>query len=184
MAKAQIQPLTFRKLADRESEERIPMLRVRAGDTEAVVVDDVDHLVLDPARLERILVNPATPGFDHEAWPLAGVELVGEAPKRTRVSTTYIAKGRSEGWIDVEGETIVHKPGGPDVEPWRVTHTFVHLDTVVFKLADGELRYRVTRQPDKYDGGPEAGTGKPTDVAADPETSVEWSYDLELEGGG
>jgi hypothetical protein len=174
--KPAFQPLAVRKLADRSEGERLVRFLARN-----VQVDEDGNALIDPSQVERILFNPATPELEHEPWPLAGLEVDGEPPARTRVGTRWVDGLAAEGLVTFENERVVHKPGGPPSSPWRVTHTFRHADAIVFKTVNGELRYRVTRQPDKYDGGPENGTGKPTEAAGDPETSVDWFYDLELE---
>jgi len=173
-----VQTLTVRKLADKSSGEREVRFIARN-----VTVDEKGNALIDAADLERILFNPATPEIEHEPWPFAGLEIVGEAPKRCRVATSWVAAGKAEGWLVVEGERLVGKPGGPPDDPWRKDkiHNFFHADAIVLKTVDGDVRYRVTRQPDKYDGGPESGIGSPTDAVGDPETSVDWFYDLELE---
>lgn len=162
--------LQVRKLADHSTERRVKRF--------------------DPVTGAPILVNPATSDpndpakageWRHEPWPLAGVEVVGEPPKECRVPTTWVLMGRREGWIELEGEQVVHRPGGPPDEPWRVTHTFVQGDVLVLKCVDGDVRYRITRQPDKYVEG-----GKDTDevteeVYAAGETQVDWFYNLKLE---
>jgi hypothetical protein len=137
----------------------------------------------DPETGERKLVNPDTPGEDHEAWPLAGVRIMNESPpKKAMMSQSYVAAARHEGWIEATGEEIVFKPGGPTDNPWGTTHTFVHLKKITLKTLDGDVTYNVVRQPDKYTGK-KNGTGSPTDVAGDPETSVDWFYMLELADG-
>jgi hypothetical protein len=157
MAPASFAPLEVRKLADKSQEERIKKY--------------------DPDTGAPKLVNPTTPGDDHEAWPFAGLEIVGEAPKRTRVAYSWVTSGMAEGWLELEGITPVHKPGGPTGDPWRVTHTFLHAEALVLKCVDGEVRYRVTRQPDKY-----GEDGKPSSLAGDPTSSVDWFYELQKEG--
>ena len=134
----------------------------------------------DPATGERKLVNPATPGDDHEPWPLLGVVVEGETPQTCRVPTSFVQLGVAEGWIEREGEGVVHRAGGPPSDPWRSTHTFVQADTIVLHLADGDLSYRVVHQPDKY---ADASRQRPYDPATDDNatTVVDWFYDLELE---
>jgi hypothetical protein len=113
---------------------------------------DGERLVrYDPDTGERLLVNPATDGDEHEPWPLLGVEPIGDLPDICIVATTFIATGVADGWVELEGEKIMHVEGGTEQEPWAVTHTFVTADTVVFKFLDGDIRYEVTRQPGKYD---------------------------------
>lgn len=146
-----IRPLTIRKLADRSEGERVPRW--------------------DPDTGEKSLINPATEL--PEPWPLAGVRIE-DPPEETRVSTSFISSGKSQGWIELEGEDVAHRPGGPQEEPWRLTHTFIQADTVIFKTVDGDLRYEVVRNPDKW---PEEKDG---DLGFGGE--VDWTYHLRLEG--
>lgn len=182
--------LQIRKLADRSTERRVKRY--------------------DPITAEAILVNPANTDPDdlsefsagnwkHEPWPLAGIQLEGDAPKTCRVSTTFVLRGRREGWIEIEGETVVHRPGGPPDDLWRITHTFIHGTTLVLKCIDGDVRYSITRQPDKYvdTRGPQEDAkgalvdpphpGKEDDekvtdeIYEAGETRVDWFYNLKLE---
>lgn len=112
-----------------------------------------------PLTGERLLVRPETlqdPSFSYESmeaepWPLAGVDIEGEAPKFTSISTSLVSKGREEGWIIITNERIAHRSGGPDFDPWRKTHTFVHCDFITFKFTSGDVAYKVIKQPDKVD---------------------------------
>jgi hypothetical protein len=122
-----------------------------------------------PETGERHLVNPAT--NEPEPWPFAGLAIEGNLPKVTSVSTTFVNRGRAEGWLELVGEKVVHREGGPPEDPWRVTHTFVHASALVLKTVDGAVRYRVVHQPDKHDDADEP-SGK----------RVDWFYGLELEG--
>jgi len=153
--------LAIRKLADKSEGTRV---------TRYVVSDDGE-------TVEKRLVNPDTEGDEHEPWPLAGIEIVNDKlPKRAILSTSYVSSARAEGWIEVEGEKVVHKPKGPANNPWQDTHTFVQLDAITIKTTEGDVRYKVVHQPDKYDDN-----GDPTDVAGDPSTYVDWFYGLELD---
>lgn len=109
----------------------------------------------DPDTGERKLVNPATPGDAHESWPLAGVEFVGEPPDQATIPTKMVAKGVSEGWIERVNPSHIMRPAGPTQDVMESGHTgnphfFTHCDEIVFKMADGNYRYRVVHQPDKY----------------------------------
>jgi len=119
--------LTIRKLADTSSGERVVRFHPETG--------------------ERQLVNPAT--GQPEAWPLAGVRL-DEAPDETGISTTKVVEGKSEGWITLVNERPVVRPGGPANDKWRVMHTFLQADQIVFHTVEGDVTYDVTHQPDKY----------------------------------
>jgi hypothetical protein len=150
--------LTIRKLADKSEGERVTSY--------------------DPATDQKYLVNPAT--GKAEPWPLLGIKVEGEAPSYTMLSTKFVTLGVAEGWIEIEGERVVHRPGGPASDPWRVTHTFVHADAIIIKTVDGDVRYEVhgeQGQPDKYDKG-----GDPVDEldCGDPDCTVEKFYNLKL----
>lgn len=161
--------LTVRKLADRTEGERHTRLRIPA---DRVTVDPASgDLVLDPSEAQTILWNPDTPGFDHEPWPFAGISIEGGVPKTCRVSTTFVKRGRQEGWITLENERVAHEPGGPDGDEWKTTHTFTHGDALVLHTVDGDIRYLVAHQPGKYDD-PSEPSGK----------RVDWFFDLKLEG--
>lgn len=135
--------LTVRKLADKTTGERV----VR----------------FDPATGEKRLVNPDTPGDEHEPWPLAGVQIE-DPPDETTASTTFVNAGVAEGWIDLVGSRVQHAPGGPPADQWRVTHTFIEADRLVFHTVDGDLVYDVVANPGK-------------DFAQDPMV-VRWYYEL------
>jgi hypothetical protein len=152
--------LEIQKLADKTGEQRIPMF--------------------DPLTGEKKLVNPATPGEDHEPWPFAGIRIKNEdgPPQYAAMSTSYVAQAISEGWIEATGEKRVFKPAGSKENPWSSTHTFIQYKTITIKTVDGDVTYNVTRNPDKYDKH-----GEPTEEAGDPEAEVVWKYDLELKNG-
>jgi hypothetical protein len=126
--------LAIRKLADKSTQTRI----VR----------------YDPETGEKKLVNPATPGEEHEPWPFAGIEFVGEPPQETFVSIKVINTGVREGWIKKKGQRAVVRPAGKTQDDFNgvqgVPHTFIHCDEIIFKTVHGNVRYRVTQQPDKY----------------------------------
>jgi hypothetical protein len=86
------------------------------------------------------------PGAPPGTWPSAGVEIVGDPPAETTLSTRLVAKGIAEGWITASGERVVHRPGGPAANRWAVTHTFMQYD----ELTVCGVGYRVAHNPDKY----------------------------------
>jgi hypothetical protein len=155
--------LRLRKVADRSTGVRIPRW--------------------DPETGERKLINPLTPGDSHEPWPLAGVQLEGEPPKETAVSTSFVSQGRREGWLTVEGEKVVHRPGGPPEDMWRAdrTYTFQHYDTLVFKTLDGDVRYKVTKNPDKFVDSDDPEEKVTKDKYESGQTRVDHFYCLALE---
>ena len=139
--------LKVRKLADRSEGQRVHRYHTVTG--ERHLVDPVD--------------NQAKP------WPFLGVKIEGDTPEFCRVSTSWVNTGVKEGWIELTNPRPVHQPGGPPDDLWKVTHTFIQADYVTLKTVDGDVRFKVTAQPDKYDDDTEA-SGK----------RVDWFYDLEL----
>lgn len=151
--------LMLRKLADKSVGTRVPMLDGNGA---------------------RILVNPDTPGEDHEPWPLVGVKILDDPlPDSCRLSTNLVEQGIHEGWMTVEGDEMVHRPGGPPGNPWRLTHSLRHIDALVIHSVHGDIRYEVTRQPDKYveDGSDKKVTDE---IYKDGRTIVDKFYDLKL----
>lgn len=154
------QGLTIRKLADHSGGgSRVPGV--------------------DPDTGKRALINPATGRV--EPWPLLGVVIQGEAPQRCTVSTKFIEKGVGEGWISMEGARGVARPGGSGAQPWAKAYSFVHAEAVVFHCVGGDVRYRVTHQPDKYADPGEDDTPVSADAFAAGATRVDMFYGLELE---
>lgn len=126
--------LSIRKLADKTSGRRVTRY--------------------DPDTGQPKLVNPDTPGEEHEAWPLAGVLIEGEVPRETTAGIAFINKGIAEGWIERRGERPIVRPAGKSQADWNGVqgqpHVFLHADEIVFKTLDGDVVYRVVHQPDKY----------------------------------
>ena len=164
--------LRVRKLADR-SGDRVDRYHPLTG----------QKVLLDPGSDAYREVEEAVAALglvleeQHEPWPFAGLAFEGDAPAQTAANTTFVDRGVFEGWITREGERVVHRPGGPAEKPYAVTHTFVHADALVFHMVDGDVRYRVVEQPDKYHSGPEG-----TDAPGDPTAEVRHFYTLEREG--
>jgi len=153
--------LVIRKLADKTGEQR--------------------NVMFDSTTGEKKLVNPATPGEDHEPWPFAGIRIENEdgPPKKAMLTTSFVAQAISEGWIETTGEKPVFKPSGSKELPWNTPpHVFIQYKTITIKTVDGDVKYNVTRNPDKYDKN-----GEPTEEAGDPDAEVIWYYDLELANG-
>lgn len=160
--------LSIRKLADKSTGSRVPKF--------------------DPNTGERKLINPDTPGNEHEPWPLKGIAIEGDLPEHTAVGVAWVNKGIAEGWLRRDGEeTVHHRPGGPADNPWTITHSFVHMDKLILDTVDGPVTYKVVWQPDKYvmevgDDSAEDWQTSPVTAEdyADGNTTVEWSYGLEL----
>jgi hypothetical protein len=151
--------LRIRKLADRSEGTRIPGF--------------------NPITGERVLINPET--NLPEPWPLLGVEIEG-TPETATIPTRVINRGVAEGWIELENPRPAHRPGGPPEEPWRVTHTFIHADVIIFKTPDGEdnVRYAIVHQPDKYADPGDDETPVTPEIFNAGDTRVDWYYVVEL----
>lgn len=134
------------------------------------------HKLADKSAGERGVLASGEPA----PWPLAGVKI--DDQNETTISTRKVAEGVAEGWITLEDVEIVHRPGGPAGYPWGLTHTFQQAGTVVFHTVDGDVRYRVVHQPDKYHVD---GDDTPVDDAAYAagQTRIDWFYGLERDNG-
>jgi hypothetical protein len=133
----------------------------------------------------RLLADKTTPSYDpatgyRNSWPLAGLKVTS-APALARIPTSFVDRGRNAGWITVEGEQVYHRPGGPPSNPFAITHTFKHVDVIVLHDIDGDVRYRVTHQPDKYADNAPDDEPVTDDIYAAGETRVDWFYDATLE---
>lgn len=169
--------LEIRKLADYSDGERVERFHPESG--------------------AKFLADPDT--LEPRPWPLAGVALINETlPRHTRMSTNVVKRGQAEGWLELRGMTLAHRPGGPPEDPWRITHTFVQAEEIVINTITGPVVYRVTRQPDKF-AAREIEVINPTkdlmrriiepdkkvtsDIYAAAETDVAWYYELMLSSG-
>lgn len=130
------QGFRVRKLADKSSGERIKRFNPETG--EAYLADPATWDANDPST------HVATP------WPSLGYVIEGELPNKTALNSGFVTKAVAEGFAELENRRVVHRPGGPEDDPWRVTHTFVQADAIILHLADGDVRYRVVENPDKY----------------------------------
>ena len=166
--------LTIRKLADRSEGERVTVFDPLTGEKYLLEPGAVEQLY---AESSDVATFSARLRALHTPWPLAGIAIVGDPPEVTTASTTFVSKGIDEGWITLEGERMAHRPGGPSQKPWAVTHSFTHAEAIVIHTVDGDVRYRVTRNPDKWHDGPDG-----TDAIGDPTAVVEHFYTLALEG--
>lgn len=162
--------LRVRKLADTEGTERVKRYNPITGEPMLIDPSETDVDDLDAVRKWR-----------HKPWPLAGIQII-DPPQKTVVDTGFIGKAVGEGWVQLEDSEVVHRPGGPPEDLWRVTHTFVHCKAINFQTVDGVIRYVVTRQPDKY-------ANEGDDVSVSDEiyengnTHVSWFYQLERDDG-
>jgi len=131
-----MQGFRVRKLADKSSGERVKRFNPETGDS----------YLADPATWDKD--DPST----HVAtpWPSLGVVIEGELPEKTALNTGFVNKAVAEGWAELYNRRVVHRPGGPEDDPWKVTHTFVQADSITFHFADGDVSYNIVKNPDKY----------------------------------
>lgn len=156
------QPLSIRKLADKTdpNEQRVRITHPETG----------QHYLVD--------VNTGEP----KPWPFAGLEIIGDPPQYTTISSKLVITGEVEGWIELVNPRQVHRPGGPPSELWRVTHTLTQADEVIFKTTDGDVHYVVIHQPDKYDDNEDSDDNTPVspDTYAAGATRIDWFFGLKL----
>lgn len=158
-----LQGFRVRKLADKSSGERVKRFDPVTG--EAYLADPNEWVLDDPST------HVSTP------WPSLGVVVEGDLPQKTALNTGFVNKAVSEGWAELVNRSVVHRPGGPEDDPWRVTHTFVQAEEIVFHLADGDVKYRIVQNPDKF---PESKNDFDEGFGGE----VNWFYVVELVEGG
>jgi hypothetical protein len=132
------------------------------------------------------------PGLFLEKHTDGSVNHVGEPTAYAEVDTRTVARGIAEGHITGEGEQVVHRPGGPPHDPWRITHTFRHFET----LTIAGVTYNVIHQPDKYadyeaatfpddvepfEADDDTAVGEPDgEIYSAGATRIDWFYGIEL----
>lgn len=133
----------------------------------------------DPDTGESYLADPVT--GQPSPRTLTGIRLE-DPPDKVRVSTTVINNAVAEGWVTLENPEAVMRPAGATQDQMFSTHTgaphfFQHADAVVFHTVDGDIRYKVDHQPDKYhaDGDKKKVTAA---AYAEGQTRVDHFYDL------
>jgi hypothetical protein len=143
------------------------------------------HVLADKSNPEaRAATLPQSPAG---TWPVLDAVVLNR-PKRTIMTQNQVQKGIERGWIVGEGHRVQVRPAGPASDPWLQSasaptpHVFHHYDALVIGKSN-PVRYRVTRNPDKYVRG-----GSDTDEVTDElyaagQTDVVWHYELELEKG-
>lgn len=87
-----------------------------------------------------------TPDFANgETWPMAGMELVGKAPKKHNFSDDLVNRGAGEGWLEIVEPRAHHTAGysrGTVVTGAAIRCTFTNAVVV----------YRIDQAPGRYDG--------------------------------
>lgn len=145
-----------------------PKIRVLAHDDGIARVKRFDPITGIP-----FLAHPVT--GEPSDYPIAGVHWCdvegNEVEPPDHIMVNHGWPDRHD-WVELEGTSVVHRPGGPEQAPWSVTHTFIHAKSILFHFKDGDVRYVVAHQPDKYtdEGIPQESIGgKATD-------HVDWFY--------
>lgn len=139
---AKVESLQVRKLAD-QTVERVKMFDPFTG--------EVILLEPDEAAALRSKLAPVMADVTPSPRPFLGLRIEGRTPKRTRVGSSFVAKGISEGWIEGEGEALVVRTAGPRENPFGPRpHAFRHFTYLTFKTVDGDVRYEVVENPDKW----------------------------------
>lgn len=134
--------LSIRKLADPDA-ERTKLFDPLTG--EAILLEPADAEVL--AEQLRPILESVTPS----PRPFLGIKVEGEAPRRAKLPVSFVTRGVAEGWIETEGGEVVHRSSGPPEDPWGPpAHSFMHYDSITLKTVDGDVRYRVVENPDKW----------------------------------
>lgn len=128
--------LELRKRADKSGDPIKTVYRLGDQDIPKAKADEINALA------EQVGVE-APPVREVSVWPLAGVELVGEAPQDHGFADTFVARALTEGYASFEDMTL-HTTEGYERNPVVTGSTFV-LD-----LTTGPLRYTVVEAPGKY----------------------------------
>ena len=133
--------LELRKVADKSKGDRVTL---QVAPPEETLEDG--RVVIDPSRIEQRLVNPETPGFDHEPWPLKHVELVGDAPDKHNFSDTVVAKYMQDGFLTIKNMRLA------TTENYE-RNPVITGDEFVLDLRGGKLRYKILQHPGRYNDG-------------------------------
>ena len=115
-------------------------------------------------------------------------------PAFTSISQRKVIELETEGRAHLVNPRRVDRPSGPfGMEHIQPPHSFLHADELVFHTPEGDVTYRVTKQPDKYAAdlvqhpkhGPVYEVSNP-EKKVTPElyaaglTDVHWFFELEL----
>jgi hypothetical protein len=114
---------------------------------------------------------------------MLGVQAEGDLPEECKVGQNFVDRAVAEGWATRVNAETVHRPSGPADDPWDggpENHVFVHCDAVVFHFLDGDVRYEVTHQPDKYADPGDDETPVTEKVYKAGKTRVDHFYGLKL----
>lgn len=86
---------------------------------------------------------------DGPPWPLASVELVGDAPRDHNFADSFVTKGLAGQYLSFTNPRPVASVLPADVSPYE-RDPVITGDEIVLHLASGELRYKVLEHPGKH----------------------------------
>lgn len=86
---------------------------------------------------------------ENGTWPLAHVELVGEAPKEHNFADTFVARALADGYLSFKNARATSSAVPPGVEPYG-RDPVITGDEIVLKVKPKQLRYKVLEAPGKY----------------------------------
>ncbi len=78
-----------------------------------------------------------------ESWPLARVELVGEAPAQHNFADSFVARAIADGYLEFENARVATPEG-------YARNPVLTGDAIVLHLSTGDLRYEVLEHPGRY----------------------------------
>lgn len=131
--------LELRKRADRSGSPLSVVYRDKNG-------RDYERLPdLNEEQLQMLGVEHISDLFQEVAvWPMAGIELVGDAPELHNFSDTFVGKAVADGYLSFENMSV-HATEGYERNP------VVTGDAIVLQLDNVRLRYGIMQPPGKYE---------------------------------
>lgn len=76
-------------------------------------------------------------------WPIAGVELVNDAPKEHNFADSFVSRALADGYLEFEDQETSNSDGYDRNPVISGSH-------IVLKLVSGDLRYKVLEAPGRY----------------------------------
>lgn len=147
-----------------------------------VADDSVPYVTTNDTSGRVIRINPET-GQEISSLPLKGVRPEGELPEECTVGNNFVARAISEGWASLVNQRVVFRPSGPANDRWGSAyppHAFIQADAVLFHFIDGDVRYDVVHQPDKYAASGDDATIVDDTIYQSGDTRVDHFYGLRL----
>lgn len=130
--------LELRKRADRTGKPVGVVYRDGQGrDVDATAAKKLNRLASEEGLPE--------PYDKVHVWPLAGVELVGDAPADHNFADILVGRAVAEGWAEFVNPTVVTTDG-------YERNPVVTGDQIVLHLDTGDLTYDIVDHPGRFDG--------------------------------